>query len=164
MPLKQDLDVTLTPTQIADLTAAVQTIISILTAAADVQLSNEERQLPSISAQREPYAQDAVENLGPLHPNLQNPEVTLARATNCWRTSRALKALDALMAEAMDRKGDMEINADWVVVRYMNNLYDTAKRYKDANVPGANSVYDRLNDYFSRYGTEGDEDIVEPTP
>jgi hypothetical protein len=166
MPIDNRLNAIMTTAQADAIRDAIDTIVTTLTAVADVQLSNQERQsTPSVSEQREPYAGDVIENLAPLYPALVGPEIPTAEATNNWNTSKTIKTLRAPLEEALDRLGDLEINAEYMVVKYMNDFYRNARDYRARNVPGANSAYDRLNEYYSRFGNPGAGDPApDPAP
>lgn len=163
MPINEALDATMTTVQRTAINGALDTIITTLIAVGDVHLSAEERQnTPSVDANREPFVEDCITNLAVNFPGLAGQDIAVSRATNNWRSAMAIKGLRAKLGEVLDRFIDLEVNTENIALRFMDDYYDNCKRYKDRNVAGAESGYDKLSDYYSRFGNPGGTPPVTP--
>lgn len=160
MPLIENLNAEYTPAQMADITTALDNAITIIESVYTGNLSAEERKNTRAMAEgRYPYAANAIGNLGPQFPNLTSREVTQARAAINLNAFNQNGQIATRVQQILDLITDFSINAGWVCMKFTDDLYMEAERYKDRNVQGADVVYDALKPLYDRERTE-----TPPTP
>lgn len=127
-----------------------------------VNLTAEERKIPSIGAARLPYAHEAVDNVLPLFPALASPSVGLSRTTTLLQLVGFISSVAPKLKEINDRLTDLGINAEHIVYKSMLDSYNTAQQ-QEGRMPGADVLKDTLAPLFAEQGNSNDEE-PEPEP
>jgi hypothetical protein len=147
MPINPNLDINYTPVQKTAIDGGMATAKTNLDAAVGppLNLSTAERQsTPSVDAQREPFVRDAIESLSIQFPNLISPEITLVRAAALWAFRNSSLDILAQIDALRDKLIDATINAENICLKFTEDMRDKAERYKDRNVEGADTAWQRL--------------------
>ncbi|MCF8463894.1 MAG: hypothetical protein K9G41_03575 [Flavobacteriales bacterium] len=124
-----------------------------------VNLTRDERKLPSIDATRMPYVHDAIDNILPLFPDLQSISIKLPRATTLFDLVSFVETVKPLMGEIEDRIVDLGINAEHLVFKSMTDSYETAQR-QEGRAPGADILRAAIAPLFAGQGSNAER----PTP
>lgn len=153
MPININLDTNYSAAQKTDMETALSDALALhdLVINPPLNLTDKERSSsPSIDEQRELYVNDAISNLAALHPNLLGPEITAARAATLWELRNTSMQFKARLEALMDRVTDDIINAEYLCLKFTQDMRENASRFKDRNVPGADVVWDRLKGLHTR--------------
>jgi hypothetical protein len=123
-------------------------------------LSKDDRQRAgSIDNVRFPFASRAVTEFGISYPGLNGATVTLPRATTNFTLFNQMSHYELRLLALLDQVIDLKINAGALVMDFTDDQYANAKRYRNKNVPGADTVYDAQNPLYDR---PAQPDVIEP--
>ena len=151
MPLIENLDADYTPAQLADIETALDNVITIIQSVYTGNITADERDtIRSMAEGRYPYAANAIGNLGPQFTNLISREITLTRAAKNFNAYQQNGQINTKVQRILDLITDFNSNAGWVCMKFTDDLYSEAERYKGRNVQGADVVYDALKPLYER--------------
>jgi hypothetical protein len=163
MALENSLNFNFTPVQQAAIKAGFEAVLVVLNEATVpyVNLTRDERKVPSIGSARMPYAHDAVDNILPIFPNLASASINLPRTTTLLNLASFVESMKPFMAEVNDRIIDLGINAEHLVYISMTDSYETAQR-QEGRTPGADVLRAAIAPLFAGQGSNADEPAPEP--
>jgi len=124
-----------------------------------VNLTATERKIPSIGAERMPYALDGVTNILPQFPALASPSIGLPRTTTLLKLVGFISSIYPKLAEINDRLTDLGINAENIVYKSLLHSYGTSQQ-QEGQMPGADVLKAALAPLFANQGNPTEE----PTP
>lgn len=154
MPFNK-IDVTLNNTQ----KGKIQTAIDELTANLPVQfnLTKDERtELANISNRRHPYVSRAIKNHAPANPNLISGFAgTLAEADNDLTFFDQMENYIGQLRQVIEIYEDTQQVAGSEAYTFTRELYGSAKRAAENQVPGSDAVADDLAPLFEDQGGDG---------
>jgi hypothetical protein len=162
MPINKNLNVQLTPAQETSINTAIDNIMTEINAAnADpLNLSKDERQSAgSIDNIRLPYANRAINEFGSAYPGLNGADITLARASTNFNLFNQMSHVELRLLALLDQVTDLKINGGALTMDFTDDQYANAKRYRNKNVSGADTVYDAQNPLYDR---PAHPDVTEP--
>lgn len=158
------LSAVIDPAQKAVLDSAFQTIITTLQAVATVNLTPQERQsLQSIDNTRMPYVFRTFDQHVVNFPNLVPSFLDLPEAQKDAKLASDLMAYTLKANQVLELITDMGLLAEHEAYEFFLEFYNTAKRAKDNNVPGADTVFNDLKPLFDQENNS-EPDPVTPTP
>jgi acetyl esterase/lipase len=128
-----------------------------------VNLTAEERKIPSIGSARLPYVHEAVDNILPLFPALASPSVGLPRTTTLLQLVGFLSSVAPKLKEINDRLTDLGINAENIVYKSMRHSYGTAQA-QEGQMPGADVLIAALAPLFADQGGGNEEEPIPGPP
>ncbi len=162
MPVNPALNFNFDPMQQTAINSGLDAVLSALSGPTVPYVNltaAERRNTPSISNERLPYVQDAVQNILPLFPALASPSVALSRTNTLLQLAIFVRSLQPKIAEIQDRLNDMSINAETLVYESMRDSYDTAQR-QEGRLPGADVLKAAVEPLFAGQGTP----VPQPVP
>ncbi len=163
MAIDNTLYFNFTPAQQAAIKAGFEAVLVVLNEATVpyVNLTRDERKVPSIGSARLPYVHDAVDNILPLFPNLASISIDLSRTTTLFELVSFVESVKPFMAEINDRMIDLGINAEHLVYLSMTDSYETAQR-QEGRAPGADVLRAAIAPLFAGQGSNAEEPAPEP--
>jgi hypothetical protein len=156
MPVDVTLNFNFSPVQQTAINDALDALLVALNdpTVPYVNLTKEERKLPSIGAERLPYVHDAVDNILPLFPALASPSLPLPRTTNLLHLVGFIMSIKPKADEVIDRFTDLGLNAENLVYKSMTDSYNTAK-VQEGRMPGADVLMAAIAPLFAAQGNSG---------
>lgn len=162
MPIPLKLGVEFTPAEITAMNNAAKLISDTILAKIVLNLSAAERQgLSKAGDNRLIYVAKSISEYGVDFPALNGIGYSLTDASKDLNTYGALNSVLTLITEATDRVTDLQMVASHFMFDFMTDQYANAERYKDKNVPGADTVYNGLKTAFEG---QGPQNVTPPTP
>lgn len=153
MPTNQ-LNITLTAAQVTAITTAITSLQTNLPFG--LNLSAEEKvKLQNIKDKRYPYAQRTITMHAPGNPRLQPAYMTLSDATTDFTLYNQLNSIVLALQGILEMYTDTQAVAGHESYEYLKEFYNSAKRAKEQNVPGADAVYQDLKTLFEEQGGNG---------
>ncbi len=140
-----------TAQELTDIDAAFSTILGILNAKGNINLTNEERQsAKSISYKRQPFVSKVFEDLAVSFPNLRPSFSDYSEAQKDYTYGAQTSKLLGTMMKAMEVLEEHSLSAENLAFQYVLDFYNTAKRAAERNVPGSNTAVDALSPLFEQ--------------
>ena len=128
-----------------------------------VNLTATERKIPSIGAERLPYALDGVVNILPQFPALASPSIGLPRTTTLLQLVGFISSVNPKLAEIIDRLTDLGINAENIVYKSLLHSYGTSQQ-QEGQMPGADVLKAAIAPLFAEQGSNAATPVPEPSP
>jgi len=153
MPFNQ-LNITLTPAQVAAIGSAIDALIANIPFA--VNLTKTERtSLPNIADERLPFVEKVIDNYAPLNPALVSGFAgTSTEAATDLTLYRQLELPIGRLAGIIEIYKDTQQVAGSEAYTFSREFYDTAQRAAQNNVPGTDAIVDDLGQLFEGQGPQ----------
>jgi hypothetical protein len=141
----------LTAAELADIETFISGLETVLPAALQVNLTEDERRtISTVGPERFPLMVKTLEDFAPANPKLQPAFTTLADATNDYKLAQQIRPflprLKALV-ERFEETQQVALHETW---QYVLDFYAMTQQARQRNVPGSEAVYAEMFPYFDQ--------------
>lgn len=157
MAIPVQYGIAFTPAEETTIITAFQSVLVILQAKANFNMTNEERgELSKVGDERLPYVLKSISDYAVQFPNLNGLAHPIALANIDLSTYGFTGTMTTTMTQLAELTEEIRMVAGHFAYAFMLDQYYNAERYRGDNVAGAQVVYDGLKGCFEGMGPQPD--------